>query len=64
MRMPLVELLYGVRAMRLTRPICPKTAARGVRIALRHTYAHLHDGGTPADLKSRIASADEPGASD
>ncbi|HEV8517337.1 MAG TPA: isocitrate lyase/phosphoenolpyruvate mutase family protein [Burkholderiales bacterium] len=47
-------------------------AARGVRIllqghsavaaaakALRDTYTHLHNGGAPADLKSKIASAEE-----
>jgi carboxyvinyl-carboxyphosphonate phosphorylmutase len=47
-------------------------AARGVRIllqghqpvaaavkALRETYAHLYNGGAPADLKSKIASAEE-----
>ena len=47
-------------------------AARGVRIllqghqpvaaavkALRETYAHLYNGGAPADLKSKIASSEE-----
>jgi 2-methylisocitrate lyase-like PEP mutase family enzyme len=27
--------------------------------ALRETYAHLYDGGAPADLKSRVASPQE-----
>jgi carboxyvinyl-carboxyphosphonate phosphorylmutase len=30
--------------------------------ALREVYEHLHKGGAPADLKSKIASADEMNA--
>ena len=51
---------------------CDAMAARGVRVmlqghqsvaavvkALQDCYSHLHNGGSPADLRERIASDEE-----